>query len=137
MPEPSSSAVFAMCQKMSDRSWVFSILKFGLYLLKYSSLMFLTRLESWPNASRQLHVNALYRDVISHHLELGGPSGVALDVVLPRCTGSGEGCCHLGLGEHSGAGGEGFMGAGTCPEGEASCERLNGRDISTCPINTW
>ena len=82
----------------------------------------------------------MFRDVISHHLELGGPSGVALDVVLPRgktSIGSGEGCHHLGLGKCSGAGGEGFKGAGTCLEGEASGERLNGRDVSTCPINTW
>ena len=34
-------------------------------------------------------------------------------------TRSGEGCCHLGLGEHSDAGGEGALGADTCSEEEA------------------
>ena len=115
------------------------MLKFRQCLLKYSSLISLARMESQLNASRQLDVNALSRDIISCCLELGGSSGVVLDVVPPRgetSTRSGEGCHCLGLGECSGAGGEGFMGADTCLE-EASCERLNGRDINTCPINTW
>ena len=140
MPEPSSSVVLAMHQKTSDRSRVFSVLKFGQCLLKYSSLVFLSRLESWLNASRWLHVNALCRGIISCCFELGAPSRVALDVVPPggeTSTWSGEGCHHLGLGEHSGAGGEGSMGADTCPEEEAPCERLNGWDISACPINMW
>ena len=34
--------------------------------------------ESWLNAARQLAVSALYRGIISCHLELGGP------VTLPR-----------------------------------------------------
>ena len=101
------------------------MLKFGQCLLKYSSLISLTRWESQLNASRWLGVNALSRDVISHCLELGDPSRVALHMVPPRgetSIGSGEGCHYLGLGEHSGTGGEGFMGANTCLEGEASCE---------------
>ena len=105
---------------MSDMSWVFSVLKFGQCLLKYSSYVSLTRLESQLNASRQLGVNALFRGIISHCLELGGPSRVVLDVVLQRgktSTRSGEGCHHIGQGECSGSGGEGFKGAGTCPEG--------------------
>ena len=125
---------------MSDGSWVFSVLQFGQCLLKYSSLMSLFRLESCLNASRWLHVNALCRGIISYCFELGGPSRVALDVVLPggkTFTGSGEGCHYLGLGECSGAGGEGFMGADTCSEEEAPCERLNGWDVSACPINMW
>ena len=76
----------------------------------------------------------------SHCFQLGGLSRVALDVVPlggETSTGSGKGCCHLGLGEHSGMGGEAVMGTGTCSEEEASCERLNGRDIGACPINTW
>ena len=52
-------------------------------------------------------------------------------------TRSGEGCCHLDLGKGLGAGGERAMGAGTCLEEEAPCERLNGRDVSACPISTW
>ena len=129
-----------MYQKMSDRLRVFSVLKFGQCLLKYSSLIFLTRLESWLNASRQLHVNALHRGIISHHFELGGPSEVALDMVPlggETFTGSGEGCCHLGLDKCLGARGEGAMGVNICSEGEAPCERLNGWDIGACPINMW
>ena len=75
---------------------------------------------------------------ISCHFELGGPSRVALDVVLPggkTSTGSGEGWCHLGLGECSSTGGEGVTGVDICSEEEAPCERLNGWDISACPIN--
>ena len=59
-------------------------------------------------------------------------------MVLPggeTSTGPGEGCHHLDLGECSGAGGEGAMGEDTCSEEEAPCERLNGWDISACPIN--
>ena len=70
----------------------------------------------------------------------GDPSGVALDVVPlggETSIGSGEGCCCLGLGECSGTGEEGAMGADTCLEEEASCERLKGWDISACPSNTW
>ena len=117
---------------------MFSVLKFGQCLLKYCSLISLTRLESWVNASRQLGFNALSRNVISHHFELRGPSRVAWDVVPPggkTPTGSGEGYQHLGLGKCSGAGGA--MGTDICPEEEASCERLNRRDVSACPINTW
>ena len=43
----------------------------------------------------------------------------------------------MGLGECSGTGGEGAMGADTCLEEEGPCERLNGWDVSACPINTW
>ena len=71
-----------MQQKMSVKSWEFSLLKFGQCPLKYSSLVFLTRLKSQPKASWWLCVNALCRSVTSCHFELGGPSGVALDVVL-------------------------------------------------------
>ena len=140
MEEPSTSAAMIMCQKTSDRSWVFSVLKFGQYLLKYSSFISLTRLESQLNASRWLGVNALYRGVTSCCLELGGPTRFSWDVVLlggKTSTRSGEGCCHLGLGKGSGARGERAMGAGTYSEEKAPCERLNGKDVSACPINTW
>ena len=140
MLEPSSSVVLAMCQTMSGRSRVFSVLKFGQCLLKYSSLVFLTRLESQLNASRQLHVNALCRGIISDCFELGGPSRVALDMVPlggKTSTRSGEGCYCLGLGECSGTGGEGATGVDTCSDEEAPCERLNGWDISACPSNKW
>ena len=129
-----------MCQKTSDRSWVFLVLKFGQCLLKYSSLVFLTRLKSWLNASRPLHFSALCMGATSHHFELGGPSGVALDMVLPggeTSTRSGEGCHCLGLGECSGTGGERATGADTCSEEEVPCERLNVWDIGACPSNMW
>ena len=108
MAELNRPVVSIMHLKMSVKSQEFSLLKFGQWLLKYSSLVFLTRLESWKNASWQLQVSTLCRSVTSHCFKLGGPSGVTLDVVL--CGGktsarSGEWCCHLSLGEHSGAGG--------------------------------
>ena len=80
MAKPSSLVALAICQKTSDRSWVFSVLKSGECLWKYFCLICLTRLESWLNASEWLHNSALCRGVISHHFELGGPSVVALDV---------------------------------------------------------
>ena len=101
MAEPSNPAVSAICLKTSDRSCMPSMVKLGECLLKYSFLVSLTRLVSWLNASEWLCLSTLYQGGISHHLELGGPSKVALDVVLPRgmlSTGSGEGCHLLGLG---------------------------------------
>ena len=140
MEEPSRPVDSIMHLKTPVKSQVFSSLKFSLCLLKYSSLASFTRLESQLNASLWLCDNALCRGSVPHLFELGGPSGVALDEVPPRgetSTGSGEGCCHLGLGEWSGTGEEGAMGAGTCSKEDAPCERLNGWDISTCPSNTW
>ena len=129
-----------MCQKTSDRSQVFSLVKLGKCLLKYSSLASLTRLVSQLNASWQLHISTLCKGGISCHLELGGHSGVALDVVLlggEMSTRSGERCHHLGLSECPGTGGEGATGADTCSVEEAPCERLNGWEINACPINMW
>ena len=96
------------------------MVKLGECLLKSSFLVSLTRLVSWLNASEWLHVSTLYQGRISCNLELGGPSEVALDMVLPRgmsSTGSGEGCCLLGLEECSGAGEEGATGADGCSMG--------------------
>ena len=101
----------------------------GECLLKYLSLVFLTRLVSWLNVSEQLCVSTLYKGGISCHLELGGPSNVSLDMVLPRgisSTGSGEGCHCLGLGERSGTGEEGATGADGSSIGEAPCDKVNG-----------
>ena len=140
MAEPSRPAVSIMHPKTPVKLWEFSSLKFRLCLLKYSSLVFLTRLESQLNASWQCGFNALCRGITSHCFELGHPSRVAWDVVLPggkTSTGSGEECCHLGLDKCSGTGGEGARAVGSCSEEEAPCERLNGRDVGACPINTW
>ena len=107
MAEPSSVALSAICLKTSDRSHITSVVKLGECFLKYSFLASLTRLVSWMNASEWLCLSTLYQGETSCHLELGGPAEVALDVVLPRgmpSTGSGEGCCLLGLGECSGTG---------------------------------
>ena len=74
---------------------------------KNSSLASFTRSESQPNASVWLGLSALFQGRISHHLELGSPSKVTFDVVLPRgvlSTGSGEGCHLLGLGDCLGTG---------------------------------
>ena len=105
MAEPSQPAVSVIHQKTSVKSWVFSLLKFGRWSLKYSSLVFLTRWVSQANASWQLLINTLWRGIISCHFELEAPLGVALDVALPRggmSIRSGEWWCHLGLGEGPG-----------------------------------
>ena len=97
-----------------------SVVKLGECFLKYSSLVSLTRLVSQLNASEWLCVSTLYKGGISHCLEQGGPSKVALDVVPPRdmsSIGSGEGCHHLGLGECSGTGEEGTTWADGCSTG--------------------
>ena len=140
MAKPCNLAVLAICLKTSDRSHVPSIVKLGEYLLKYSSLVSLTRLVSQLNASEWLHVSTLYKGGISCCLELGSPSEVALDVVLQRdmsSTGSGEGCHHLGLGECSGTRGVGATGADSCSIGKAPCDKVNGWVMGACPINKW
>ena len=68
----------------------------------------------------------------------GGPSRVALDVVPLRgkmSIGSGEACHCLDLGEGSGTGEEGAIGADICSDKEAPCERLKGWAINECPSN--
>ena len=103
-------------------------------------LVSLTRLVCRLNASKWLHVSILYKGGNSCLLELGGPSEVALDVVPPRgmlSTGSGEGCCCLGLGECSGTGEEGATGEDGCSIGEAPCDKVNGWDMGARPINKW
>ena len=140
MAKPSSIAVLAICLKTSDRSHVPSVVKVGECFLKYSFLASLTRLVSQLNASEQLCLSTLYLDGTSCHLELGGPSEVALDVVPPRgmlSTGSGEGCHLLGLGECSGTSRGGAAEADGCSVGEALCDKVNGWDVGACPINMW
>ena len=93
-------------------------------------------LVSWLNASEQLCLSTLFQGGTSHCLELGGPSKVALDVVPPRgmlSTGSGEGCCLLGLGNCLGTGAGGAAWADSCSPGEVPCGKMNGWDMSGCP----
>ena len=74
-------------------------------------------------------MTALHQGGTSCHLDLGGPSEVALDVVLPRgvlSTGSGEGCHLLGLGECSGTSTGGAAEADGCLVREAPCDKVNG-----------
>ena len=95
---------------------------------------------SWLNASEWLHLSTLYQEGVSHHLELGGPSEVVLDIVPPRgmsSTGYGEGCHLLGLGECSDTREEGATGADSCLLGEAPGDKVNGWGMGTCPINKW
>ena len=115
--------------KTSDKSHMLSIVKLGECFLKYSFMATLTRLVSQLNASEQLCLSTLYQGGTSCCLELGGPSAVALDMVLPRgmlSTGSGEGSCLLGLGECSGASTGGTAEADGCSVGEALCDKENG-----------
>ena len=138
MAKPSNPAVLAICLKTSDRSCMPSVVKLEECLLKYSFLVSLTRLVSQLNASEWLHLSTLYQGGISHCLELGSPSEVALDMVPPRgmsSTGSGEGCHLLGLGECSGTREEGATGGDGCSIGEAPCDKVNGWDMGACPIN--
>ena len=105
------------------------MVKLGECFLKYSFLASLTRLVSWLNTSEWLCLGTLYQGGTSHHLELGGPSMVALDVVLPigmLSTGYGEGSCLLGLGECSGTSAGGAAEADGCLAGEALCDKENG-----------
>ena len=138
MAEPSSLALLAICLKTSDRSCMPSVVKLGECLLKYSFLASLTRLVSWLNASKRFCLSTLYQGGISHCLELGGPSEVALDMVLPTgmsSTGFGEGCCLLGLGECSSAREGGSAETDGCLAGEAPCDKVNGWDVGACPTN--
>ena len=101
MANPSSLVLLAICLKTSDRLFVPSMVKLGGCLLKYSFLASFTRLVSWLNASEQLCLSTLHQGGTSHHLELGGPSKVALDVVLARgmlSPGSGGGVSPFGPG---------------------------------------
>ena len=137
MAKPSSLALLAICLETSDRSHVPSVVKMEKCLLKYSFLASLTRLVFWLNTSEWLCLSTLYQGGTSWCLELGGPSEVALDVAPPTgmlSTGSGEGCCILGLGECSGTGEEGAAVADGCSVG-APCDKVNGWDMGACPIN--
>ena len=138
MAKPSNLVLSAICLKTPERSRVPSMVKLGECFLKYSFVASITRMVSWLNASEQLHLTTLYQGGICHHLELGGPSEVILDVVPPRgmlSTGSGEWCCLLDLGKHSGAGEEGAAVTDSCSIGEAPCDKVNGWDVGACPIN--
>ena len=138
MAKPSSVVLLAICLKTSDRSHVPSEVKLGECFLKYSFLASLTRLVSLLNASEWLCLSTLYQGGTSCHLKLGGPSEVALDIVLPKgmlSTGSGEGCCLLGLGECSGTGTGGAAEADGCLAGEVPCDKVNEWDVGAYPIN--
>ena len=89
------------------------------------------------NASEQLCLSTLFQGGTSHPLELGGPSEVALDLILPRgmlAMGSWEGSHLLGLGDCSYAGATGTAEVDSCPTGEAPCDNVNGWDVGACPI---
>ena len=138
MAKPSSLALLAICLKTCDRSCVPSMVKLGECFIKYSFLASLTRLVIQMNAFEQLCLSTLYQDGTSCHLEVGGHSEVALDVVLLRgmpSTGSGKGCHLLGLGACSGTGTGGAAETNGCLVGEAPCDKVNGWDVGACPIN--
>ena len=82
-----------MHQKMSMKLQEFSLLKFGQWLLKY----FLPHLPHQTGVSAKCFlvpcVNTLCRGITSHCFKLGGPLGVALDMVTlggETSVGSGE-----------------------------------------------
>ena len=92
MAEPRILMLLAIHLKTSDKSCMPSMVNLGECFLKYSFLATLTRLVSQLNASELLCLSTLYQGGTSCHLELGGPSAVALDVVHP------EVCLPQGLG---------------------------------------
>ena len=74
-----------------------------------------------------LGLSALFQGGISCHLELGGPSKVAFNVVPPRgmlSKGSGKGCHLLGLGDCLGTGAGGEAEVGCSSTGEALCNMM-------------
>ena len=136
MAKPRSLALSAICLKTSDKSCIPSVVKLGECFLKHSFLAAITSLVSQLNASDQLCLSTLYQGGTSHHLELGGPSAVALDMVLPRgmpSTGSGESSHLLGLGECSGTGTGGAAEADGCSAGEALVIRRMGETWVPAP----
>ena len=129
MAVPSKMALLVICLNTSERLQVPSAVKLYECLLKYAFLASFTRLVSRLNASEWLCLSILCQGGTSHCLELGGPSEVALDMVLPRgmlSTGSGKGCHLLGLGDCSGTGTGGSAGVDGCSAGEAPCDKVNG-----------
>ena len=138
--EPNRSAVLIMHQKTSMKSWVFSWLKFGWWLWKYSTLVSFTRLESQLNASWWLLVNTLYKGVISCHFKVEDPLGVAWDVVPLRgeaSIGSGEWHHCFSLGECPGFGGKEVPGVDPGGKGGAPWGMLKKWDIGVCPSKMW
>ena len=129
MAKPRRLALLAIHLKTSDKSCLSFMVKLGECFLKYSFLAIHTRLVSQLNTSEWLCLSTLYQGGTSYCLEVGGPSPVALDVVLPRgvlSTGSGEGSHLLGLGECSGTGAGGTAEAGGCLVGDAPYDKENG-----------
>ena len=69
-----------------------------------------------------------------------GPPGVAFRVVPPMgmlSTGSGEGCCLLGLGDCLSAGVGGAAGGGCYSMGEVLHGRVSGGNGGVCPNKMW
>ena len=92
--------------------------------------------ESQLNASVQLGLSVLNQGGTSHLLELGGPPRVDFRVVVPigmLSTGSGEGCCLLGLGDSLDTGVGGVAGVGCSSMGEVLHGRASGGDGRCLP----
>ena len=143
MEVPSNLALLAICLNTPKRLQVPSVVKLQESFEKYSFLASFTKSESQLNASRHLCLSALFQCRTSHCLELRDPSEVTLVVVPPRgmlSTGSGEGCCLLGLGDCLGTGMRGAAEAagGDCSSaGEVLCDNVNGWDVGACPNKMW
>ena len=76
-----------------------------------------------------LGLSALFQGRVSHCLELGSPTWVAFEVVLPKgmlSTGSGEGNHLLSQGDCSSTNVGGAAGAGCSATGEVLCNRMKG-----------
>ena len=109
-------------------------------LEKYSLLASLTILESWLNASAWLGLSFVNQCGISHLLGLGGPPEVAFGVALPigvLSTGSGKGCCLLGLGDCLGIGVGGTAAVRCSSAWEVFCGKARGSDRGVCLSKRW
>ena len=73
-------------------------------------------------------------------MELDGPPKVAFGVAPPigvLFTGSGKGCCLLGLGDCLGISMGGTVAVGCSPMGEVFCGEASGGNEGACPCKRW
>ena len=92
--------------------------------------------ESWLNALAWLSLSVLNQGGVSHLLGLGSPPRVAFEVVPPigmLSTGSGKGCCLLGLGDCLDTGEGEAAEVGCSSMGEVFCGRMSGGNGGVLP----
>ena len=109
-------------------------------LEKYFLLASLTISESQLNTSARLGLSVVNQCGISCFLGLCGPPDMAFGVAPPigmLSTGSGKGCCLLGLGDCLGAGVCGMVVVGCSSMGEVLCCETSGGNGGVCLSKRW